>query len=196
MIYLDVDGVLADFVSGACDFFDRPRPKEHDGQIDYHWYRDWGMSKEEFLGNLLSPEADPLSESLRPLPWAKSLYYTCDSYDSVRFLSAIWHSPAAWAGRLKWLKRHLEVDPSKVILVGEAEAKAHFATDLDGRANFLVDDREDNIEAWCAAGGRGFLWPGPANPKWSDYHIMERGESAGTFYHLCDRLRNWQLEVH
>ncbi len=56
------------------------------------------------------------------------------------------------ANKRSWIQRELNPQPKLIIITPN---KAKFAKQPDGTPNILVDDRKDNIIAWEAAGGVG-----------------------------------------
>jgi hypothetical protein len=54
-----------------------------------------------------------------------------------------------------WIERHLNPQPRGIIITPN---KPKYATQPDGTPNFLIDDRGDNISKWEAAGGIGIKY--------------------------------------
>ena len=65
----------------------------------------------------------------------------------------------AWVGKLKWIDKHLPQYNKRVILM-TAHKKLLARPDA-----ILLDDRDDNIDQFCAVGGHGWLIPQPWNTK-------------------------------
>lgn len=140
MIYLDLDGVFADF-SGAVQ-------KHCPGMIyQQHSKQIWGIL--ETIPNFFST-LDPILPNLK-------LYDIVLSKDiSVEFLTAL---PRA-TGFLKTAQRdktdwvHEHIDCAQVNCVGSWEMKKYFCR---GKHDILIDDSPRNIEDWTKVGGTGIL---------------------------------------
>jgi 5'(3')-deoxyribonucleotidase len=69
--------------------------------------------------------------------------------------------PFAMPGKMMWLKREWPdvVKEKRVIICAGSEVKASVA----GPGKILIDDKNENIDEWEAAGGMGILYPRPWN---------------------------------
>lgn len=140
-IYVDMDGVLADFERGCCemfpmDKFDWTEDKWEDMKRFPHFYRDLKPIEGaiEFILNLL------------------------DRYgDKVEILSAVPKKERgidfATQDKLDWVKEWIPAD-IKVNLVYR-EQKEDFCT---CKEDILVDDYDLNINDWIKKGGSGVLF--------------------------------------
>jgi len=141
-IFVDMDGVLADFLTGCEKYIGHPMTNDDKGHSQYD------LRKEELTNKRMFANLPPM----------------VDMYDLIAYIK---HTGIKWeiltaAGvvnrdlvvhdKVEWVKRY--VDPSVVVNCTFTGAqKAAYALPK----NVLIDDRKKNIEAWEAAGGIGIL---------------------------------------
>lgn len=173
-IFVDLDGVLCDFVQGACDAWDMPNPytkPENFGNFDIakvsgippeiFWKK---CSGHEFWANLpKTPDADAIMERI-----------TFDLND-IAFLTANSLDPFSASGKLTWVKRHYPRFHRKVIITPAKHFIAHSNA-------LLIDDRDENCREFRAEGGRAILLPRP----WNSTHGQDvlAVLDAGLNYHV------------
>jgi hypothetical protein len=147
-LYLDMDGVLADFFTAFAEYF---------GQS--HW-----------------KEIPDKEKSILELQ-KTNFFYRLDEFDSAKELIDFAKSTGDWGicssplrgdrdNSAYWKRRWLEdrgwvPEIEKLIFTGQKENYA--VDDLDGTPNILVDDKPSNIKAWEAKGGIGFLYQANEN---------------------------------
>ena len=143
-IYLDMDGVLADFfaeyakLAGVKTYRDIP-PASADPTLKK-------MVGTDFFSRL--PKF-PTTDSLVKLV----LRYV----DHYNICSSPLRGDAQHSGEQKkiWLKQNLNLQPKDVIITS---IKERHAVQPDGTPNILIDDRGTNIVAWRANGGIGIKY--------------------------------------
>ena len=141
MIYLDLDGVFADFNSAVQKHCPGLIYQQHSKQI-------WRVL--ETIPHFFST-LDPILPSLK-------IYDDIASNTNIemQFLTAL---PRA-TGYLKTAQRdktdwvHEHIDWAQVNCVSSWEMKKHFCR---GKYDLLIDDSPRNIEDWAKAGGTGIL---------------------------------------
>lgn len=145
-IYLDMDGVLADFfaeyakLAGVTtgNYRDIP-PAKADPTLDK-------MVGTDFFSRLPKfPTADSLVKLV--LKYVKS-YNICSSPLRGDHKNSEQHKRI-------WIKNHLNPQPAEIIITGQKE---RHAVNADGSPNILIDDRGSNIANWRAKGGIGIKY--------------------------------------
>ena len=142
LVYLDMDGVLADFFG--------------------EWARISGVNHYKDIDNVeaklqLVRDHPTFWVDLPMLPHAKALIQTVvKNYGEYRICSKpLEGDTRSEAGKLQWIKTHLsDMPPADIILTAD---KARFAKN-DGYPSILVDDYGVNINSWKAAGGIGIKY--------------------------------------
>ena len=142
-IYVDMDGVLADFFTewgklmGKDNWRDIgleqiPAALEKIRQTENFWL-DLPLTKNaKNLLNLIKDVKGEYSICSSPLPG----------------------DPNSEPHKLEWIKKHLNFFPPKDVIITHDKTK--YAVQKDGTPNILIDDYGKNINAWEAAGGVGF----------------------------------------
>jgi 5'(3')-deoxyribonucleotidase len=161
-LLLDMDGVLADFVTGACTMFNAENPY-HDPANAGKW---------DFVPLLRSNGIDlPISESgfLASLDWkfwaglpvmhdAYVIYDICVKAVGPKNLAILTSPPETnyvdcLFGKKEWLRKHFPNHPERNFIPTSAkEFCAH-------RDSFLVDDADHNIDPFTSEGGHAYLIP-------------------------------------
>ena len=140
-IYLDMDGVLCDFIKGVKDttgedFTSPDLNHSAKGKIKAKI-----EAKKDFWHNL------------NWMPGGSELYrYVKSSSPYILSAFANWDKNCK-AGKLSWVKRHLMVPKQRINLVKRQDKKKYAV--IDGVQNVLIDDYLKNIKEWESAGGIG-----------------------------------------
>jgi len=147
-VFLDVDGVIADFFRGAL--------AEH-GMIDMA--ARWPVGERE-MPNVLGMTEDQFWhtigknkyfwEDLAPYHWLDELVSEAKAIGEVRLLTTPCRSPECYSGKYTWTRRF--VPGLEVIMCHSKQLLAR-----PGR--ILVDDYEKNVDGWRANGGLAVLFP-------------------------------------
>jgi hypothetical protein len=145
-IYLDMDGVLADFFAEYAKL----------AGVTSGSYRDIPPAKADpTLNKMIGTD---FFHRLPKFPTADSLvklvlqyvpaYAICSSPLRGDHANSELHKRA-------WIKDHLNPQPAEIIITGQKE---RHAVNPDGSPNILIDDRGANIVAWRARGGIGIKY--------------------------------------
>ena len=147
-LYLDMDGVLADFFSAFAKKFG----KEHWKMIQDKERAITQLQHTDFFNTL---EAFDTASELVEFARSTGDWGICSSpLRGDRDNSAYWKR--VWLTRYDFMP---EID--KLIFTG---MKEKYAVDpLDGKPNILVDDKPSNIDSWKKRGGIGFLYQANEN---------------------------------
>lgn len=156
IVYLDMDGVLADF------FHEYARlagvPENERGRHDYHLIppnmREPVISQmvgTDFFYRLPKfPDADRLVMMIVQL-FGK--YSICSSPLRGDHENSGLH-------KTRWIRDNLPVQPESIVI---APRKGKYAKQPDGTPNILIDDRGSNITEWEASGGIGIKYQADEN---------------------------------
>ena len=140
-IYLDIDGVFADF-AGYIKKLSGKSPEDFESKNKL-----W-----KILGDDVEAGNKPFS-NFKKLSDADKLFNYVKKYNPV-FLSATGKSMAEEIGKQKceWIQKYYP--NSRLILVNDATDKAKYVSNSH---SILIDDRTKSIDPWIAAGGIGIL---------------------------------------
>lgn len=142
-VYLDMDGVLADFFKGLEQFYN----VKHWKQIQDKEKSILALAGTDFFNTL-----DVFETSQELVDFVKSTgdWGICSSpLRGDRDNSAYWKR--VWLTEKQFLP-----EVNKLIFTGQKE---NFAVDkIDGTPNILVDDKPSNIKRWNEAGGIGIRY--------------------------------------
>ena len=149
VIYLDMDGVIADFFGGVEKMYGVKHWKELTS------VKTGGDLKQEVIDRITGSD---FFSTLPKFPTADGLIQLIKSATGGHF--SILTSPLigdhenSAAQKKVWIAKNIE-RPDEVIVSGRKEK---WAKQKDGTPNILIDDRPVNIERWEAKGGFGILY--------------------------------------
>ena len=149
IVYLDMDGVLADFFGGVEFLYG----VEHWKQLTNDKTKDL---KKEVIDRITGTDFFAV---LPKFPTADALIDTVKKFTGGNFsinTSPLRgdHENSAKYKRL-WIQNNIET-PDSIVVTGRKET---YAKDkASGTPNILIDDRPVNIQKWQAAGGHGILY--------------------------------------
>jgi len=150
-VYLDMDGVLADFFEEYARL--AGNPPDGSGRYNYR--------------NIPAAKTDPTLNKMI----GTDFFYRLPKFPTTDALVAmvvkvfggynICSSPLrgdhenSGVQKRRWLQDNLAVQPREVIITPQ---KQKYAVQSNGTPNILIDDRGSNITAWEAAGGIGIKY--------------------------------------
>lgn len=153
-ILLDMDGVIVNWVGGACRLFDVDQD-----ELEANWGDQWGIHAalditEAELWHRIDAAGIEFWSELEPLPWLNELWALCNKLGSTFILTSPSQSHQSPAGKVLWMNKHLaDGDVFRDFLMGKHK-------DLCARpGSLLIDDRDSNCEKFVAAGGRAIVFP-------------------------------------
>lgn len=141
-IYCDMDGVLVDFEKGYRELTGTYSKNHPDNKAFWQPISDAGAS---FWANL------------DWMPDGEELWRYIKKY-KPNILSAPSQDPSSRVGKEAWVKMHLKNSYNKLYLYSRANKKL-FA----GENRILIDDMQQTIDEWNAAGGIGIHHTSAAN---------------------------------
>jgi hypothetical protein len=142
-LYLDMDGVLADFFGEWA----KGHGVEHYKQIP----------QDKVKGSLseIGTRAVEFFANLPKLGGADALLRAAHAFGGYTILSSPLehHEEASIAGKQEWIAKHLQNYPPKNVIF---ETKKFKYAQAGGAENILVDDYGVNVNAWIDHGGQAF----------------------------------------
>ena len=170
-VFIDLDGVLADYYGGICRAISLLRPWPYLCRLgDWNFFHGFPFNKTDAeIAPLMGHE---FYEGLELLPDAKDLVRMAEETygkQKVFFLSAPWDTPGCDSGKREWVKKHFP-EYAKRTLIGSCKEACAFS------GSMLLDDSEKNCQAFYAAGGYAQLVPRPWNARHADTDL-----STGAF---------------
>jgi 5'(3')-deoxyribonucleotidase len=154
-----MDGVIADFVGGACLLHQVDNPYDNPKNHGYYELRDLlGLTKQEFTHGM----EHGFWEGLDVTSCAHSLVVMCLNYVDISdlcILTSPTQNQGCPSGKRAWLKERF---PELKYLIGNDK------TFCAGPGRILIDDYDVNIESFKKSGGEGFLVPRPWNSGHKD----------------------------
>ena len=146
VIYLDMDGVLADFFSEYAKL----------AGVTTGTYRDIPPAKvDPTLNKMIGTDFFARLPVFKTVPQLMKL--VLNYVDSYSICSSPLRGDHKNSEKHKrdWIAKHLNPQPEEIIITGR---KHKWATQPDGTPNILIDDRGKNISDWIAAGGYGIKY--------------------------------------
>lgn len=139
IVYVDMDGVLANLYADAAEFHD----VEH--------YND--MTNDQWEKFFRDSDAYHLFRDIKPFSTANQLLDIVKKYaGGYTILSSPmrYDQEGCIKGKSEWLEKYITVEPDNVIFERE---KYKYAVQSDGTPNVLIDDYGVNTRAWDEHGG-------------------------------------------
>ena len=146
-IFLDMDGVLIDFFTGVNEIFNIPKPPHK-----YNWFEDYGVSREQlnnvcgmrfFNGLDWMPDGREIEEVVRRKFGSGNIY----------LITLPMPNSESWTGKVMWVNKHLSLYNKRLIITPTPKSL------LAGPDTLLIDDKDENVEEFRAAGGQAILVP-------------------------------------
>ena len=141
-IFVDMDGVLADFLKGCEAMIGHPMTNDDKGHSDYD------ARKEELTNKRLFANLPPMVDMYDLIAYIK---HTGINWEILTAAGVVNRELVVY-DKKSWIKKY--VSPSVVVNCTFTGAqKSAYAL----KNNVLIDDRPKNIEAWEKAGGIGII---------------------------------------
>jgi hypothetical protein len=161
-VYLDMDGVVANFFKAAC-LAHGWNPDDKDLQT-WDFYKSRGITLEEFWKPIDNYE---FWIGVEEYPWAGDLVRCLRALNyKIVFASIPSKSSAAFTAKVDWIRQRKWYDGEEIILMLHKEQ-------LAAPNRILIDDNDSNCDKWFCSGGRSYIFPQPWNevghPPTKDY---------------------------
>lgn len=149
-VYLDMDGVLVDFRRGICEAFSRDDPSDN-----WMFWENWEGITSEIVSQVCNRE---FWEHLHWTEDGQILLYgwvgIMYKFPDITLLTTPMPNPDSWTGKYLWIKNNMPMKfMDNVIMLNCSKSL------LAGPDTLLIDDRDENIQEFIAAGGQGILVP-------------------------------------
>lgn len=183
-IYVDLDGVLADFDS---EFIRRFNIKPDDAPkkgVNGATKEDEKRHRRYYNYNILHGE---FFYSLGVLPGSQHMMQELAQYNpSILSATGTMHVDIVRGHKSKWVNKHFSgVNLKQIILVQRSKDKAQYAHPNA----ILIDDRSKSIDPWVAAGGIGILHTSPENTLREIREIMDNDSVEESMGFDLERLK-------
>lgn len=176
--YLDMDGVLVDFV-GACERlfgFDRWKVVIPGEFYIHKWLkcdRDWLWKEVQDAGHNMWAHAEPC-------PWmGELLLFLHRTFEQVVVVTHSQDWPGCYSGKWEWLKKHYPGSGQPVFIKEKWRLAAPGCV--------LVDDFDGNVGDWVAHGGHAALFAQP----WNLFHAEAMHRLFDPVAHLANRIEKY-----
>lgn len=160
-ILLDMDGVIADFLSATLKLFDFP--------IDRYPANEWDIEK--VLGISVSDMWGTIDRNpsfwrdLKPYPWKDALIgFLNDLEIPWSICTSPARNPQCAAQKVEWMREHISPNFTDYQI-----GKAKYL--LANPRHLLIDDSNANCATFIAHGGEAVLFP----QRWNDLHHVADG---------------------
>jgi 5'(3')-deoxyribonucleotidase len=155
-IFLDLDGVIVDYVPGIAAFFGMPVDELYGKWPPgvYEICHALGKGKDVWAEVWDAPETT--WSEMPEFPWSRTLFEKCNETAETFILTSPINSGTCVSGKVKWIHSFAGRDYRKYILT-------HFKYNCARWDHVLIDDREYNVGLWEKEGGEGILFPSHGN---------------------------------
>lgn len=154
-VYLDMDGVVSNFVKAALHVH---------GRADYlvtnwNFFSDWGMNENDFWKPI--DNTPSFWHELEPYENTLDIVELVSRYDSEYiFLTTPHNHTNSYAGKCYWLQKYFNINVSKrCIMTSNKELLCKSFPN-----SVLIDDSEVNCKKWTDNGGISIIYPQMWNP--------------------------------
>lgn len=154
IIFLDLDGVLVNFVKGSLaelnvDIKDIEIPAR---QYDMTKWGNIGVKNQEEFWQIIDKKGAEFWAGLEKYPWADELVDYCLSKAKVFFLTSPARNPLCSAGKMEWIQKYYPKLRRNVVLTPAKYLCAN-------KNALLIDDSEHKIFPFKNAGGNICIFP-------------------------------------
>lgn len=172
IVFLDMDGVIVDFIGGVEKWYQVDLSKRTSFDFDY---AAMDMTGNEFWKGL----TDEFWEGLDFLPWGLELLLALEEFTPI-----ILSSPARdnAGGKQQWLKKKLSGYHSNDRYLLGAPKWA-----VAGPGKVLIDDYDKHVAEWFQHGGDAVLFP----RRWNNLRHMTSLTNAEKVDYVADKVKRY-----
>ena len=145
-VYLDMDGVIADFDK---------RFKDITGMAPKDFENKYG--KDEFWKVIDEDNKISFWVGIPEMPGAKALVDAVKKYN-FELLTSPSAKKQSYLGKILWVRNHSSLFGGKPRINFKRAKEKHLVKPQLAKTDILIDDREDTIGRWNAAGGTGIVY--------------------------------------
>ena len=177
-IFIDMDGVLVDFVRGAVSTFGKEYDDLMTGWVPgvYNIEEIIGISKTQFFKKI-DASGEDFWANLPPYPYAREFYEHCAAMAPTYILTAPTLHPTSFAGKICWLHNWFGTGFRDYVFTPKKEMCAR-------DTHILIDDHVPNVEKFKEHGGHAILWP-----TWFNYRYAEAHKAVDVAKEELEALR-------
>ncbi len=156
-IFLDLDGVLANFVKGACVLFGLNYEEVMSIWTpgEYDMTKILNITEEQFF-EVIDAGGEKYWRDLPPYPYALDFYHYCKDIAPTYILTRPTAHGSSLSGKLQWMHKYFGSGFSNYVMTSKKELCAAPKT-------ILIDDHVVNCTKFIDAGGSAFVWPAHNN---------------------------------
>lgn len=151
IIFLDMDGVLVDMVSGAFKSLNITDYKIPPMEYDMTKWEGVNLSTRDFW-DAIDKTNEHFWANLDKYLWSDELVKLCEQYGDLFILTAPSRNPYCLAGKMMWIKKYYPQLVRKIIITPHKYLCA-------ARNRILIDDTDAKIEKFAKHGGKTILFP-------------------------------------
>lgn len=152
LCFLDMDGVLCDFVRGSFAFHGKYLEYE---EVSWDYHEKLGLTPEEFWLPFDEGFWAGLSK-FSHLPDLLGMVENCFGIDNVFICTMPRLTGGCAVGKVKWVEREIPRHQQRLILTDRKDI-------FSGPNRILIDDSDNNCRQWNQCGGKSILFPQPWN---------------------------------
>ena len=154
-IFIDLDGVLSDWMDAACKLCDiDPNDEAIRKQLKKGKYLDeLGVISDEEIWDKINAKGTSFWAELELFSWAKKLVQSMEKQGEMYFLTSPGECIPACSGKVEWVDKHFGKEYIKKTIICYPKEQCA------GPNKILIDDSEKKIEKFRDSGGHAFLWP-------------------------------------
>lgn len=163
-IYLDIDGVLANFIQGIAKLFERDYEELISSWIEgSHKIEDMLKVSRGTFYRKLDGAGEQFWANLELFPHSMDLFKHCKRIAPTYLLTKPSNHPSSSSGKVEWINKHFGYGFNKYVLAPDKTVCSR--PDV-----VLIDDYEFNIKSFKLDGGKTILFPSITNSRYKERH--------------------------